>query len=494
MNPKQFEEIIRSEMSAKEVPLGLNSRISRELAKVQGRRRLIRRFTFAISASAAATFILVALPTVNARAGIQRMAGALDNVHSVVLTDELIGRDGSKRTISKMSYLDGRWKMEGISDVTYYVNGITYSLPKNGHNFISDKKPQGPFAHNEQHLSLSSFLGEIRQWQPKSTVTMDQADYQGRKLNRATITEENGSRTLMWADPSNDLPVAIEQLRKRNNKWTIVEQTKLDYASPLKQADFVPDFKTYPAIDKETFDRQMVASVTQTSKGELKLPHGRLIVRAVDVAPNGTVFVACQSGERIARWDRGYPLEIASSDGTQYGLMEIESSEDQAFIDHSNDGKLEVCVFVPLEPLSVWHPFDLKIVAHMNKAGKLEKKQIAYMSQMHAKNGIVYMVSRRWYYDRDKPTTLKTVASIHVDKPTVDVSPGYLQLVQPFDFRTDSDFRRAEAQARADEYRELDQPNMEAKWIEEVMRLDSRQGNPAPELRLQELKEVLRTR
>ncbi len=489
MNIKEFEDNVRNGLAPVSSTDQLSAKIDHQLWATKRKRTVRRRFGYSFAATAAATVGMIVIPTVMAQAHLRRLAGALDNVSSVILTTESVSADGTRKQIAESAYLDGKWRLKSPgSDVSYFSNGNRYRLDRASGHFIAESGLDGPFGHNSDHLSMSDVLGDIKRWRPQTHLTFDSVELGAKSVTRATIeVDGENSREILYADKSTDLPIKLVTQAKRIGNWATLEEANFDYETKQRPEDFVPDLKTYPPIAKRDWDAANVAKMTKDNLGTIKTSHGELIIRSMDVAKDGTVFVTCQAGERVPNWNRGYPIAIEDNLRTQYALAEIESRVDKEFIEHSKDGKLELCVFIPTEPLPIWKPRTITINAMMVNQNQLQRKEIAYWGGRHTN----YCLSKRWYYDRDHPATPVKVMSRAFDAPTVDRDPSYTQFLNPWMFEAGDRFDREKAQARADYYRDVENPPAEIRWLNRTIELTHETGSiNIPQARLDEIREI----
>ena len=75
------------------------------------------------------------------------------------------------------------------------------------------------------------------------------------------------------------------------------------------------------------------------------------------------MYMAFQSGNKSTSWT-GYGLEVTDNLGTKYcHANEIFNPMNEEFIRRSKDGKLEVEVFVPIQPLTSDSPRTIAVTA-----------------------------------------------------------------------------------------------------------------------------------
>ena len=473
MNLNEFEDQVKLGFVPAEPSARVSQLIDERLLAIRRKKVARRRFSYAFAATAIAGVVLLVTPTVIAQAELRRLAGALDGVRSVVMTTETIDPDGTHHLSGSIAYLNGKWKTEfpGVG-VTYFFDGTRYRLDRSINKFVVETGLEGPFAHNTKDMKLSSALGDINQWQPHSHVEIDKVELHGKLVTRATIDESVfHTRTVMFANIDTDLPIESLEEKKDGGGWKLIGDTKFDYSSKESPSDFAPDLKAYPPISKRDWETQLVCGMTSKVVGEVALDHGRLVIRSLDVAKDGTVFVTCQAGERIARWNRGYPIDITDNLGTQYAFVNIESKLDEEFIRNSKEGKLELCVFVPLTPIGEWKARSITVNARLEPNQHLNRHEFAMWG---GKSGLINSYS--WYVDKAKTVNVVDVASRTFSNPSVESFPTYCSSVDPFQFDNARHWEGQEDKARADLCRNTEKYGEERDWLNAALELANSEG------------------
>ncbi|MDR3691096.1 MAG: hypothetical protein P4L46_17075 [Fimbriimonas sp.] len=470
MNLNEFENHLNGELTPLEPTVELSGKIDRAIRAATGGQRRRLRMRIATVSTALIAVGLFALPTIRTHAELQRMVGAMDNVQSVIMRRQTVLPDGTRKDAGTISYLNGRWRVEEpFGALTYFLNGTRYRLDKPTGRFIEEIGLAGPFRNNTSSLTLSSALGDLQKWDPSVHVEVDRTTWNGREVSRATISEPSPlNRTVLYADADTDLPIEIDTEMLRSGRWLPEEIQTFDYRTKQDVTTFVPDLKSFPPISKGDWEAAMVQRYVMHDLGEIPLKNGRLVVRAIDVAKDGTVFVACQAGDRVAQWDRGYPVDLSDGRGTKYALVDFLSRTDKEFIDHSKDGKLEVCVFVPTEPTTDWSPRELTVTARLTASRSLARHLVSY-----AGNRKGDITSTLWYFDDTKPIKVVTVAQKAVKSPTVQSVPDYAVRIEPSIFGDPFRWEIKKAKARADYYRSTQDETMERSWLSKTIGLSA---------------------
>lgn len=490
MNLNEFESRVKAGLSPLELSENLADQVGRRVRAVQQQKAKRKRVSFALATTGLAAIAMMVLPTVRVHAELNKLAGALDNVRSVIMTHETVDAAGNRTFEARFAYLDGRWKLDMPNRETqYFYDGTFYRLVPGFDHLVVDRGRKGPFGNNSDQLTLSSAVSDLKRWQPENSIEIDQTTWRGTQVTRASVRDRvSGGRTVIYADVNSDLPIEIDEEVNRSSKWQVVSVETFDYKTKQSVETFIPDLEKYPPVDQKEWAAMQVRDFTSKTMGEVKLNRGRLVVHRIDVGQDGTVFVTCQSGDRLANWDMGYPIDVSDDAGTVYTQLNIFSSLDQMFIDNSKDGKLELCVFVPVVPIQSWSPKTLHVTARLRSSRKLVKHDMAIMFN---RQGI--STSNSWNYDVSQPVEIVDVASEHVDKPLPYAVPGYVHLITPALTDHATDFPMLEAKARADYYRTKEDVSDETFWLNETIRISPNIGAASnARRRLEELRQRTR--
>jgi len=469
MKLNEFKDRLRTSLSPAEPSARISRLIDQKLLAVQHRRTSRRRIAFAFAATAVVGLSILVLPRVRAQAELARLAGALDNVQSVIETQQNVAADGSRHYLGQVAYLNGRWRIDlPGSGITYFSDGTRYMFDQRMKRFMVESGLEGPFGHNSKDMKLSSVLGDIKHWQPHSHLEIDQAKLHGKVVTRATIEDLSfKSRVVLFAELDTDLPLETHEERLDAGKWRLTSVATFDYGAKQSLAEFVPDLKAFPAISKKEWSAELVRGMIKDDLGSVKLANGRLVVRSIDVAKDGTVFVACQAGERIPMWDRGYPVDITDDSGSKYALMHVSSRLDSEFISASKDGKLELCIFVPVNPNSSWEPKKIAVNTRLDATNHLDRHLEAMWGGIDN-----FIDGYSWYYDTSKAVSVTEVARQSVEKPITDSFPSFAALIDPNQFDDAQHFAAQEAKSRADYFRNHGEYKSERYWLNESIRLE----------------------
>ena len=176
-------------------------------------------------------------------------------------------------------------------------------------------------------------------------------------------------RYIIEADSKTQLPFHIQCESLELGNWRIRQVIQFDYQSGLTVSK--PDFSKTPLVSKEELAARFNESITKSELGRHKANNGTLIVRAVDVAEDGSVFVAYQSGDRKQNSWSGYHLRLSDSLHTEYGRAgDLFTNMDVGPV--PKDGKIELEVFVPVRPVNPEAKRTIAISIGVNDKGNID--------------------------------------------------------------------------------------------------------------------------
>jgi hypothetical protein len=94
------------------------------------------------------------------------------------------------------------------------------------------------------------------------------------------------------------------------------------------------------------------------------------VIRSIEVAQDGTVFVAYQSGDHVGRSWNGYALNLVDNLETRYLRVGQFGSFMEGPFD-SQDGKVEMEIFCPRNPISPSQPRKLTLSTQADDKGQV---------------------------------------------------------------------------------------------------------------------------
>jgi hypothetical protein len=429
MNLDRFEDAVRAATQPAAEPASLATTIDRRIGAAKTRQTAIRRVRWAFAACAGITLALVAWPAVSAQAQLRRIAGALEDVSTLLMKQYSVDPSGKRIPSGFTAYQNGRWRMENApSNTTYYIDGKRIWLDPFTKSYVSEGYGEF-FSKGNGSMKLSALLGSELGVGRGVEIDRDSALDGRRALRARFINSPFNERHTIYADPETDLPILQEVETKESGTWRLKHVVEFSYPTTLPGGTLDLDYKT-PLLSREEWQSRIVDTLAKNELGAAPLKQGRVVVRAVDVAEDGTVYVAYQSGDSHAsRWT-GHGLEVTDSLGTRYcHAIEIFSGLDEAFIAKSKDGKLEVEALVPLEPVTKSIQRTVKVTASIGADGSLSRVIRMGVNHPDGTVDISWGKNRRSASDAASGDKQVVLCTKLVTGPTCEAAPSYMQLV-----------------------------------------------------------------
>ena len=366
MNESQFDNNLRAVFTVPESESSLDHKIDRALDRFKSARTVRRRITFTLAAGTAVVAGVTLFPAVKAQASMGGIISALDSKTSVKATTFSMDEQGNRWPMAttiiangETSYVDARRTRQqlDLKDRSLYFDSSI-------HSFVQSPK------RASHGIKLSDMLGSASQFSISKRVSVERVNVGNKELLRATI--KNGDlpeRYIIDADPDSQLPqhVTIESLEL--GTWRPRQVVVFDYKEGL-QVDKA-DLSKFPVVTKEQAAANFEKAMTKSSMATIPLRKGNLIIRALDVADDGSVYVMFQAGNREPHTWRGYGIGLSDDLGTEYVRAGDLFSVDEGSI--PTDGKFECEVFVPRKPIHSSIPRNFKLIALLTKEGDLER-------------------------------------------------------------------------------------------------------------------------
>ena len=499
MNDQDFEKSIQASMiPATERPF-LQANIDASIVRYKGNQRRKRRLVTAVCTTVVFGLAVAAYPRAYAAYIFNRISGSLDDVLAVRMTRFDIDDAGREFDSGVVDYSAGKWRIEQGhgAEVSYYVGGKLLHYEPLVKAYVAEDRPEGPFGHNPTGLKLSALI-ETYGTQQFNTPEITSSTYKGKSVLVASMISASmiNEKLELIVDKETELPIESRTFVSSDNKWRLAGVLRFDYNPRFAPSHFHPGDGA-PVITKPDFERKFISIMTSKELGGQGLPQGRIVIRAVDVALDGTVFVAYQAGDKAARWYKGPAVKLSDDLGTNYvPVTEMNPSNlDDQFIRESPDGKLELAVFVPIEPDLRFRQRRLNVSTVLNQTGKLVRGQPAWGIR---KNGSVFSVPPRWEAKNGETLKQVPVLSIRVASATCGERPNYSSQISYQNFAFDIRAQILKASVRANDYQQqMDFKNAE-RWTLELIRLkreQERQGFGSSGLRsdYQNLEEIRKT-
>ncbi|MGV3617770.1 MAG: hypothetical protein ACO1SV_20790 [Fimbriimonas sp.] len=466
MKDSQLDARIQAAYPSAPVPATLDGRIVEGVERHRRSRLTLRRAKLAVGVVGLAATMTVMGPPVYAQAMVSRMAGALDGVTTMRLTRISVDSAGRRVPAGEVLYDGGRWRIRASGEDILYAAGQRYVLDPLVHAYVLSEQSEGPFANGS--IRLSEMLGESGHFSLDRRVRLDEAKLEGRTMRRATVDNPNlNERYVIYADPRTDLPQEIHVQSQEEGRWRLRMVQSLVYGAAVPRREF--ELPTGAAtITEEERGRRVVGAMTSEEIASLPHRKGRLIVRAVDVAKDGTVYVAYQSGDRMVNSHRGFAFDLSDDRGTAYARRETFGGANNDFLRYSKAGKLELEVFVPLTPVDTRRPRTYSLLTRRFKNGGLARMIRTLTSNAQGVQTLNWQPN--WQGTDLTPPSETVLVKKRFEGATCESAPSYAQLVMS-EFRNEIATSIFTTGTRAKELGNLGRWEEATRWYEEQLRL-----------------------
>lgn len=465
MNDSQLDARLRAALPARSASASLASTIDDRLQRHRRIHRIVRPLRLAFALGATGLGIVVLGPPVYAQSVMGRIAGAIDGVSSLRMTRTSVDAQGNRYPAGESIYREGQWRMRMPNGDMLFRHSKAYVLDPALKVYVQQAKPNGPFA-NGTGIRLSEMLGVASKWSLDRRVAVDDAVRNGRPMKRAIVQNGGlGERYVIFADPKTDLPSEVLVEAWEGGAWRLRTVQKFEYGASIPTTAFeLP--KGAVVISESERSIRTVRAMTSKQLAEMPLRKGRVVIRAVDVARDGTVFVAYQAGDRVPNRWRGYGLELRDDRGTAYGRqMVIGLGED--FVKRAKDGKLEVEAFVPLEPVDPRQPRTYTVTASRMKTGEFTRWIDGVVQDPNGPFRMVWQPN--WQSSDRTPPTKKDVLRLKFAAPTCDSMPAFATMLSPTNFGNEITTAIYTASVRGRTYAERKEWGAAKRWYEEAL-------------------------
>jgi hypothetical protein len=465
MNDSRLDARIRSALPSAAVPASLDGAIDAALDRNRRIRRIARPVRLAVGVAASAALLFVMGPPVYAQAMVGRIAGALDGVQTLRMTRTSVDAEGNRFDAGEVVYDGGRWRIRSVGQDTLFRQGKTYTFDPVVKAYVVTERPDGPFA-SPAGIRMSEMLGAANQWSMDRRVQVGEATLDGQRMRRATVENPGlGERYVIYADPQTDLPREVHVEAKEGDAWQLRMIQGFEYGSRVPAQAFELA-KGKPVISEAERAERVVGAMTAGTLAELPLRRGRIVVRAVDVAADGTVFIAYQSGDRSVNKIGGFAFDLSDDLGTPYARREVWGGNDD-FVRLSKDRKLEVEAFVPLRPVDPKQPRALSFLTRRFKNRGLARMIQVILTDAKGRRTLVWQPN--WQGNDLTPPTETVLVHKRVAAPTCEDAPAYAKLVSS-EFANEVSSAIFKSAARAKGHAERGDWDEATRWYEEELR------------------------
>ncbi len=429
MNESKFEAAVKAAAYAPEASANLDAKIDRALSKGKASGHFRRRLFLSLSGVCAAGVWLMGLASLNAHASIHGIMIALDKAGTVCITISNIDAEGHQTPFSK-SIL--------AKNYSWYATaaGNREEVIMDGKSYWFDPKLKAYIVRNRApmtNMRLSDLVAGNGGFKAGKTANIEEFSENGRKLLRASFNNDPlPERYVLIADAKTELPIRGEIYSKERGKWRQRQAISFAYGVDIKGP--TPDLKKYRTLTPEAADSEFTSAMEKTTLASVKFKRGRLVVRDLAVAEDGTVFLAYQVGDKSPNSWSGYALNLKDDLGTPYiRVGQFGNSMEGPF--NSPDGKVEMEVFTPPHPLEPKQPRTLTVTTQMDPDGKFTRVIEAGIQE---KDGTV---TYHWQPNyRNKiygEATVVPVFSQSISKPTCALSPSWAETLNYMGYAND---------------------------------------------------------
>lgn len=348
-----FENRLRAAMPLPGYSPNLDRKIDTAIEKRERQSRIVRRGLYLSTAVGVGIAAIVLMPT-RADAVLQRIAGSLNDVEHLRMTRYTIQPDGSERKTGVTVYSRGRWRMEDEGhELEIYKSGVSYSYDPLLKVVRRFERPDGPFANNADGIGLESLLKSKAYMGPDTKVTVRDAELDGKPVIEATMVNRM-EKLVIYADPETKMPISADGYSSSTG-WKRALTMRFEYPKTVPASTFELDPGS-KVIDSKEADRLVDGYLTSKLLTKLETKPKPFLLRSVDVAKDGTVFVTYQSGD-LGRGFRGFRLSVSDDLGNEYANPTDNYALD-AFRSGKGlqDGSIQQEIFVPLKPDAKWRP------------------------------------------------------------------------------------------------------------------------------------------
>lgn len=437
MNDQLFDKHLKAAFPQSESSAALDRKIDNALNHLQHRRLVKRRLAFSVAGTSLVATGMWLFPAVKAQASIGGIVSALDRKVSVRVITYSIDEEGKETPMRETVISHGDTYSASTSGDTkqFEIGNQTFAFDPMLDAYIQMPR-RGPL-----RMRLSDMLGSASQFSVNKQATVGEATINGKRVIRATI--KNGDlpeRYIIDADPETQLPVHMTVETLERGQWRPNSNLVFDYRDDLTID--TSDLKKHSLISRsESFNRFFTA-ITAKTLAEVPLKKSNFILRGVEVARDGTIFVAYQSGHRTWNSWNGYAIQMQDDLGTNYlrlgdlnAMYEVDTVPKQ--------GTIEMEAFVPLRPIDPNMKRKISMSIYKDDRGQLGR--MVNFEQVFPDGHRV----KKQVLNSGGEGTLLPVWSKEITSPTCDLYPSWANRLNYMDFGNEIYTAIARADVRA---------------------------------------------
>ena len=280
-----------------------------------------RRWALGGALACAAAVAVFFYPATTAAAAYRAVCAQLADVKSAHLRYYL----ANGATTSETWYQAGRWRFEGEGGrrVEIWADGKVWTYRRDAASAEVCPNVNGPFSVGFGAFKVDAMLAEDKRIHHVRHLDLDHdVAVEGRRADKITLTDYGAAeRTVLYADPKTDLPFRSILLAKKDGRWVSKEVVDATFDEPLDAVLFEPRFpagtKIYDVVKGQA---EWQSRLDKAELAAIPLSHGRLVVRDVQVAAGGDVFVLYTAGTQEDVYGNATWLDVHDDLGNGYGL------------------------------------------------------------------------------------------------------------------------------------------------------------------------------
>lgn len=368
MNEKQFDVNLKAAFKAPEMPIHMDHKIDEKLAQATHRTQVKRRLTLSLGAAVAVASGIFLFPSVKAQASLGGMMSALDKKLSAKIITFAVDESGNRQKVGTTVIANGNVAVLG-------PNGETRQVEMELDSYVWDPMTKAYIKFPRRGgggIRLSELLGQASKFSLGKKVQIDRVEVNGKKILQAIITDQNlPERYIIEAEPETQLPFHMVTESLEQGKWRIRQDLDFIYEKNLRVDK--PDFSVNELVTPEQNAQKLTNTLTQEVLGKIVAKDKTILVRKIDVAEDGTVFIAYQSGKTSGGSWSGYQLSLSDNLGTNYLRAGDIMSDNDKDLKVPKDGVIEIEVFVPKKKIASSTARSLTVSVALTSKGNIDK-------------------------------------------------------------------------------------------------------------------------
>jgi len=237
-------------------------------------------------------------PTAMAVYNLRRIEGSVSDAQTAEIDEFDVQPDGTESQSGRTLYDRGKWRMERGSAYQIWEAGRLWRFDPGLRRVTFKAAPNGPAMYNLSGFSVRSMIADMTHWNWRQKIEVGDGFFEGKNVSQVTITNSDGAeRVQVMADRTTSMPIAFLSESKTVNGWRFSAVARAKFNQPVDTRLFSTTFE--PSIPIVDLDRELAQFRTRIQTPLAKFDwFGRTIaIRAVDINPNGHVFLLYTDGE-----------------------------------------------------------------------------------------------------------------------------------------------------------------------------------------------------